>query len=216
MKLYKEFEPIVSVIIPAFNREKLLIRAMDSVIKQEYKNWELIIVDDGSTDSTFSVVKKYQETFQNIRYLRHSNRKLPISLNTGIQISGGKYITFLGSDDEYLHDHILKRVEFFNVNKELDFIHGGVKIIGNEFVPDKNDLSKKIHLSKCTIGGTFFGKKEVFIAAGGFRNIEYSEDSDFYERIKNDFVIKKVNWQTYIYHRDNEDSITNSINNQNL
>ncbi|MBZ0181846.1 MAG: glycosyltransferase [Melioribacteraceae bacterium] len=210
MKLYKNFTPLVSVILPTFNREKLLKRAIDSVINQTYNFWELIIADDGSEDNTFEIIKKYQKHFQNIRYFRHSNRKLPLTLNAGIQASMGDYLTFLGSDDEYKKDHIQLRVEEI-MNENIDFIHGGVEIIGDPYVKDKNDKSKMIHLNDCTIGGTFFAKKEVFVNLNGFKDIEYSEDSEFFERVLSKYKIKKVNYPTYIYYRDTPDSICNNI-----
>ena len=210
MQLYKSFVPLVSIIIPTFNRVILLKRAIDSVIAQSFKDFEIIIADDGSKDNTFDLVVEFQNKFENIRYLRHSNRKLPINLNTAIQTSIGKYITFLGSDDEYKTNHIELRVKEIESN-DFDFIHGGVEVVGNPYVKDKFDRSKLVHLDQCTIGGTFFAKREVFINMNGFINIEYSEDSDFFERAKNKFKIKKVDHPTYIYYRDTPDSICNNI-----
>jgi len=211
MRLYKNLEPVVSVILPSYNRKKLLERAINSVINQTIKEWELIIVDDGSSDKTFDLVKSYQNQFENIRYLRHSNRKLPLSLNVGIQASCGKYLTFLGSDDEFTKDHLRQRVEFLRNNPEVDLLHGGVEVIGDPYVKDKNDLSKKIHLNECVIGGTFFGKRDLFNIENGFKDVAYSEDSEFFERIKNKYIIRKVSFPTYRYYRDTPDSICSNI-----
>ena len=65
--------------------------------------------------------------------------KLPLSRNRGIKESSGKFITFLDSDDEYEKDHLLKRIEYMNAHPEVDLIHGGVEIIGNEYVRDKDN-----------------------------------------------------------------------------
>jgi len=211
MQLYKNFSPIVSVILPTYNRAALLERSINSVINQSFSEWELLVVDDGSNDNTFEVIKKFQEKLINIRYLRHSNRKLPITLNIGIQASCGKFITFLGSDDEYLPSHLQLRIEYLRNNQNVDLIHGGVKIIGNPFVKDKEEHTKKIHLRNCVIGGTFLGKRSLFVQLNGFKNIHYSEDSEFFERAKKLFNIHKVDFPTYIYHRETKGSITNSI-----
>lgn len=211
MRLYKNLEPVVSVILPSYNRKKLLERAINSVINQTIKEWELIIVDDGSSDKTFDLVKSYQNQFENIRYLRHSNRKLPLSLNVGIQASCGKYLTFLGSDDEFTKDHLRQRVEFLRNNPEVDLLHGGVEVIGDPYVKDKNDFSKKIHLNECVIGGTFFGKRDLFNIENGFNDVAYSEDSEFFERIKDKYIIRKVSFPTYRYYRDTPDSICSNI-----
>ncbi len=211
MKLYDDYSPTVSVILPTYNREKLLPRAVDSVLKQTFEKWELLIVDDGSEDNTYEYVNKLISNDKRIKYVKQQNMKLPIALNNGIALASGKYVTFLGSDDEYLPEHLELRVKILEENPDVDFLHGGVKIIGNPYVPDKNDITKKIHLDKCVIGGTFFAKREVFIKLNGFRNIFYSEDSEFFERAEKIFTIRKVDFKTYIYHRDTENGICNDI-----
>ena len=211
MQLYKEFEPHVSIIIPTYNRLKYLKRAIDSVINQDYKFWEIVLVDDGSQDDTFSLVTEYQKKYNNIRYIRHSNRKPALAMNAGILAACGKYVTFLGSDDEYKSNHLSSRINIIQEDERIDLLHGGIEIIGEPYVKDKNDCSKKIHLSLCIIGGTLFGKREVFIKLEGFKNLEYSEDSDFYERAQKVCLIKAVNFPTYIYYRDTPDSICTTI-----
>jgi len=96
-------------------------------------------------------------------------------------------------------------------NMETDFIHGGVEIIGRPYVKDKNDLTREIHLDECVIGSTFFGKRDLFFELGGFRDIKYSDDSDFFERVQMKYKIAKVDFPTYIYHRDTPDSICSTI-----
>ncbi len=211
MQIYKSIKPVVSIIMPTFNREGYLNRSINSVLKQTFTEWELLIVDDGSSDGSFNVVNGYISRFENIRYLKHSNRKQALSTNAGVLASCGEYLAFIGSDDEYQPDHLKLRIEFMEKNPAIDFIHGGVEIIGNPFVKDKNDLTKNIHLSECTIGGTFFGKKKVFLELGGFRNIYYSDDSDFFERVQKKFKTAHVDFPTYIYYRDTPDSICTTI-----
>ena len=128
-------------------------------------------------------------------------------------VSTGKYITFLDSDDEYAKDHLIKRVEYLDNQPEVDMIHGGVEIVGNEYVRDKNNPSKFIHLSECSVGATFFGRRNVFIKLNGFRNLAYSEDSDFLERAQKCFHVEKVAFNTYKYYREAPDSITNTYYN---
>jgi len=211
MIIYPDYKPKLSIILPAFNRAEHITAAIDSVITQNYSDWELVICDDGSTDVTFSRIKKFVLEFSNIRYLFHKNRRLPLTLNTGILASAGNYITFLGSDDKYLANHLKFRMDIFDAEPELDLIYGGIEISGNPFVKDKNDLTKQIHLNNCVVGGTFFIKKEAALKIEGFRNISYSEDSDFFERITSFARIRKVNFPTYFYNRNVSDSITNNI-----
>ncbi|MEW6654161.1 MAG: glycosyltransferase family A protein [Bacteroidota bacterium] len=211
MQVYKSFSPVVSIILPTFNREKLLQRAVDSVINQTFAGWELIIIDDGSADKTFELVNPYMCNFENIRYMKHSNRRPPISQNAGLLASAGEFVSFLGSDDEYKPTYLEERINFLRKNPEIDMIHGGVEIIGHPFVKDKNDLSKDIHLAECVIGGTFFGKRGFFIELNGFKDLKYSDDSDFFERAVIKYKIEKVNFPTYVYYRDTPDSICSTI-----
>ncbi len=200
----------VSVILTVYNRAIYLNRSIDSLLKQSFKNWELIAIDDGSEDNSFQILKDYYSKFPNIKIMRHENIKLPLSRNRGIKNASGKYLTFLDSDDEYEVDHLLTRVRYLEEHHAVDLIHGGVNIIGDEYVRDKNNPKKFIHLSKCTIGATFFGKRNVFLELDGFRNLNYSEDSEFLERAEKYFHVDKVDFNTYRYHRDTPDSITNT------
>lgn len=92
--------PFVSVIIPTYNRAGLIGKALESVLAQSFQNWELLIIDDGSTDNTKEVIAKY--TDHRIRYIYQNNAERCAARNNGIQQSLGQYITFLDSDDYYL------------------------------------------------------------------------------------------------------------------
>lgn len=214
MKVYKDYQPDISIILPSFNREKYLERSVNSVLNQSYKNWELIFIDDGGSDDTYSFIGSLLKTYDRIRYVKHKNRGLPLSRNTGILCSSGAYITFLDSDDEYKPDHLEKRFEYMLNNPDTDIIHGGIEVVGDPYVKDKNDLSKLIHINECAVGGTFFGKRKVFEELNGFANINYSEDSEFLERVSRLFQVQKVSFPTYIYYRNTPDSICNSIDDE--
>lgn len=201
---------IVSVILTVFNRENSLKRSINSLLKQSFGNWELIAIDDGSSDDSFQILSEYESLFDNIKVYRQENKKLAFSRNRGIDLSSGDFITFLDSDDEYEPDHLLIRIKYMLDHPEIDFIHGGVRIIGNQYVRDKDNPDNFIHLSECTIGATFFGKRCVFQELKGFKNNIYSEDSEFLKRASERFKIKKVNFNTYIYHRERPDSITHN------
>jgi glycosyltransferase involved in cell wall biosynthesis len=206
----------VSVIITVFNRKKRLIRAIKSVLNQTYKNYEVIIIDDGSTDGVEKIIFPILKANHNFKYIRHSNRHTVLSLNTGLKIAEGKFITFLDSDDEYAPDHLLKRINYFSKNKYLDLIHSPTSLIGKEedfYIPDANNKNKLVHLNDCIIGATLFGKKEVFEKLDGFRKI-FSYDSDFYKRAKKEFNVLEFNLPTYIYYRDSKDSVLTSMKNK--
>lgn len=197
--------------MPVYNRYDYLQRAIESVLNQNYINWELIAVDDGSEDYSFHVLEQYEAQLTKIKVIYQNHQGLPAARNNGIKNSSGSLITFLDSDDELTEDHLKIRVDYLNQNPDVDFLHGGVEIIGNEFVPDKDNPNKLIHLSQCTIGATFFGKRNVFEQLKGFNDLTYSEDSEFLQRVEQYFKVNKVTFPTYIYHRETPDSITNTI-----
>jgi glycosyltransferase involved in cell wall biosynthesis len=197
--------------MPVYNRQSYIQRAIESVFNQSYKNWELITVDDGSQDYSAYLLEIYKAHSTKIKVVYQEHKYLPAARNNGIKNSSGKFITFLDSDDEYTIDHLRLRMNYLNENPDIDFLHGGVKIIGDEYVPDKDNPKKLIHLSECTIGATFFGKRNVFIEQKGFKDIHYSEDSEFLERVMKNYKVRKVSFPTYVYHRETPDSITNTI-----
>lgn len=118
-----ETEKKVSVIIPTYNREELLIRAIRSVQSQTYPVAEIIIIDDLSTDNTASVIKKIVEGDPRIVYLRHDkNRGAQAARNTGIQRAKSEWIAFLDSDDEWLSEKLEKQFSALNCN-DLSIVH---------------------------------------------------------------------------------------------
>ena len=217
MKIEKEnYSPLVSVILPVYNRGYIIERALNSLIKQSFKNYELIIVDDGSADKVKEIILPYLKKYQDFKYIGHSNRGVALSRNAGILVSQGTYITFIDSDDEYKIDHLEKMVTFMKSNPDIDFIHSFPEIIGDEkdmWLLDSSDVTKLIHVNDCVYGGTFFAKKEVFTEMGGYKDIPYSEDSDFYNRLisSDKFKIQKLNGKTYVYYRNTKDSICNNV-----
>jgi glycosyltransferase involved in cell wall biosynthesis len=107
-------KPAVSVIIPTYNRAHLIGRAIQSVLDQTYQDFEIIIVDDGSTDNTEVVLKKFQNKDERIRYIRHDkNKGGSTARNTGIKAARGRFIALLDSDDEWLPEKLQKQLEVF-------------------------------------------------------------------------------------------------------
>ena len=201
---------MVSIILCTYNRAALLPNAIRSVLYQSYHDWELVIIDDGSTDDTYALVKKFQRKDKRITYHFQANRGLAEARNTGLRKVNGEYICFLDSDDELLSDHLEKRVKFLTVHSEIEFIHGGMKLVGpktKQYVVDMTDTTRKIHLSKCHIGGTFFFRKKIIGKVKGFKPIPFGEDFDFYKRVEQSFSVAKVLFPTYVYHLDSDDRL---------
>ena len=205
-------EPFFSVVLTTYNRATILKRALDSLVNQTEPDWEAIIIDDGSTDNTKILIEPYLENGYNIRYIYQENAGYAMAKNSGIFLSKGKFITFLDSDDEYSSTHLETRKAILINHPETEFLYGGVKIIGSQLVPDRFDYNKMVPLSECVIGGTFFIKRQVAISLNGFVDEPIGSDADFFERInKTPVIIRESTIPTYLYHRDNQNSITNNF-----
>lgn len=118
---HSERKPVFSVIIPTYNREKLIGRAIDSVLNQTFKDFELIIVDDGSTDNTKEIIERY--TDQRIRYIYKENGGQNSALNKGIEFAKGKYVAFLDSDDEWLDEKLRKVYIKYHTDTNIDIVY---------------------------------------------------------------------------------------------
>ncbi|MBN1928798.1 MAG: glycosyltransferase family 2 protein [Chlorobiaceae bacterium] len=203
-----DIRPAISVILPTFDRSALLAEAIGSVVAQSFTEWELIVVDDGSSDDTFAVVDAFVHEHANIRYMKHSNRKAALSRNAGIQASFGRYVTFIDSDDRYLPGHLESRFLMMEAMPEVQLLSGGFAIEGDPWVRDRNDPERWIHVSECIAGATMFGRRELFLELGGFRALDYAEDTDLWERAAQQHRVLKIEQpESYLYRRS-PDSIT--------
>lgn len=212
LDIYIKENPRVTIILATYNRLDFLPRSIDSFLNQTYKKAELLIVDDGSADDTFNLVRNYMDTNEHIRYMRHTNRKLSLTKNAGITAAAGEYIGFLDSDDEYKPDFLEKRMEYMSAHPEIDIIEGGAIVVGDPYVKDKDDLSKMVHLSQCRVGATFFGKARVFRDIGGFDKRDlYAEDSRFWEKVEKRYKVAHIDHPAYIYYRLHPDSLSKSV-----
>jgi glycosyltransferase involved in cell wall biosynthesis len=113
--------PRFSVIIPAYNAAGTLARALDSVLAQTWPAFEIIVVDDGSTDATAAVAAGYGEK---IRYLHQDNAGVSAARNHGASIASGNWLTFLDADDWYYPDRLKWHGEMIERDASLDFLTG--------------------------------------------------------------------------------------------
>ncbi len=160
-----------SVIIPVYNREKHIAQAIRSVLAQQYENFELLIVDDGSTDKTAAVVKAF--TDPRVKYLFQKNRERAAARNTGIKNSTGDYITFLDSDDEFLPDHLGTVNKFIAANLSYEVFCTSFKIVSDKKITENimpADIRGKL------IGENFLSCNGVFLTAAVAKNFLFNEE----------------------------------------
>ena len=113
--------PLVSIIIPTYNREKIIGRAIDSVFAQTWQNFEIIVLDDGSQDNTKAVVEAYGPK---VKYFYQGNKGIAGARNGGMRHAGGDYLAFLDSDDYWLPAKLEKQMALFGEHPEYGMIAG--------------------------------------------------------------------------------------------
>ena len=101
--------PLISVIIPVFNDEKYIGKCLDSVVNQTFRNYEVIVVNDGSSDNSAEICEKYQKIYPNLKLLKQKNSGSSVARNNGIKSSSGKYLLFLDSDDFLIGNSALEK-----------------------------------------------------------------------------------------------------------
>ncbi len=198
---------LVSIVMPTYNRAGTLGMAIESVLKQSFQSWELIIVDNESTDNTEEVVKKYSEKDKRIKYCyvkKSSNKGISEYLNYGISIAEGRYIARLDDDDEwYDQNKLSKQVDFLEQNSDYILVGGGaVMVDGNRkeifkfYKRDKDDIIRRHALLANPFwhNTVMFRKKEA-LELGGYRNFRFVEDWDLWLRFGE--VGKLYNFKEY-------------------
>jgi len=161
-----EKTPAVSVIIPTYNRAHLLGRSIHSVLGQTYKDFELIVVDDGSTDNTEEVMSNFSD--DRIRYIRRmKNEGASVARNTGIEIARGEYIAFQDSDDEWLPEKLEKQVTILEkAPPEVGVVYTGLHRLKNNrkvFNPSSNITPKEGDVSVSLLKGNFVSPQTMLI-----------------------------------------------------
>lgn len=117
-------QPLVSVIVPCYNYGSFLKFTLESVLKQEYQNWECIIVDDGSTDNTKEIAEEFTVDDKRFAYVYQKNAGLSAARNTGVKHASGKYVQFLDSDDLIDTKKLQVQVEYMEQNERVDIMYG--------------------------------------------------------------------------------------------
>ena len=180
--------PLISIIVATYNSEKFLEKCLQSIIDQSYQNFEIIIVDNKSTDKTLGIIKKY-EKFIDI-WISEADNGIFHAMNKGIKISKGKIISILNSDDYFYSNALKTIVKYFNSNSNIDFVFGTVKKnkVFSGFKPQKIRWKFNIYPSH-SVG--FFIKKKIHDKIGLY-NLKYkhSNDYDFFYRL---IVKNKIN-----------------------
>lgn len=199
--------PKVSVIIPTYNQAQRLARAIESVKNQRYQNWELVVVDDGSTDNTRSVVESYLADTR-IRYIFQENSGAPASpTNRGVRESRGEYIAILQHDDTWLPKKLKRQVETMERREgsvALLGCHPLVSVRGHQIVqvlPKKISVENLLEQNLIPYPSALLIEREALLATGAFdENFSFADDWDMWLRLTQHFSYDLVDEVLFEYH----------------
>jgi glycosyltransferase involved in cell wall biosynthesis len=207
----------VSVIIPTFNRGDVLSRAIGSVLGQTYGDFELIVVDDGSTDHTKDLITSLTGT---IRYIIQSHKGVSAARNRGILESTGKLVAFLDSDDEWREDKLEKQVKLFESrdqhfichSDELWLRHGKI-VIQKEIHRKQGGHFFERALERCLISPSAVIMTRSLLNETGYfdESLPAAEDYDLWLRITAYNSVKFVDEPLVIKHGDREDQLSRIV-----
>jgi glycosyltransferase involved in cell wall biosynthesis len=210
------FSVSVSVIIPAYNHETYIGEAIESVLKQTHQDFEIIIINDGSTDGTGCEIEKFKDP--RITYLSRDNQGAHTTINQGIDLAKGKYISILNSDDVYSSERLEKCFNFLEENTDsyavmttIEGIDGdGVPVLSNRtpsidawhewyqdalsvFSDETDMFVNSIGVNLLITTSNFFLRKDVFKSVGKFRELRYAHDWDFLLRLTREHKTSLIN-----------------------
>jgi glycosyltransferase involved in cell wall biosynthesis len=187
---------LVSVIIPVFNGQETIPRAIDSVLAQSYRERELIVVDDGSTDSSVEVVRKYGSK---IRLVEQKNGGVASARNHGIKLAKGEYVAFLDADDFWVPEKLAIQVEIFKQHPSVGLTFSNLEVVNKQgerlgftyvsshlrCAPSWEDLLVK---GPRVLASTVLARREMILRAGGFDADRFTsrgyEDRDLFLRLR--------------------------------
>lgn len=168
-----------SIILPTYNRADFIVEAVNSVINQNFTNWELLIIDDGSTDSTKLLIEPFTDSDSRIKYFFQNNSERSAARNNGITLANGQYICFLDSDDAYQENFLFelsKTIEQHNTDLLISNIKYNGEISNTNF---KKSFSLDYFFSKSTVPGQCCVRKQFLGDVRFNPKFRISEDTIF-------------------------------------
>jgi glycosyltransferase involved in cell wall biosynthesis len=185
----------ISIILPTRNRSRLLTRAIQSVLEQSFKDWELIVIDDGSTDETPEILEQWQKTEPRLNVLRSEKRTgvdISFILNQGLSLASGKYVARLDDDDYWCHqDKLRKQFEFLESHPDYLVVGGGVIVVDEHeielfrYFKKREDATIRrwaLFANPFSHTTTMFRREEA-LAVGGYGDWHYAEDWDLWLKL---------------------------------
>lgn len=204
---------LVSIVLPVYNGQKYLAQSIESVLSQTYKNIELIIVNDCSTDNSLSIVQEYAAKDSRVKIIiNQKNQKLPMSLNIGFKAASGDYYTWTSDDNFYYKEAIEKMVNYLESNSDIDLVacdYDAIDANDNLLNHVHIDNDSKNLIKQNTIGACFLYKKEIAQKIGEYDKTKFLvEDYDYWLRLGLAGKIGVLNECLYTYRYHNSSLTT--------
>jgi CMP-N-acetylneuraminic acid synthetase len=206
-----------SIIITAHNYAEYLEHCLDSALSQTYESFEVIVIDDGSTDETPEILETYrQENPETLRTIRLDGRGLPAASNAGIDAAHGEYVVRLDADDYFDENLVTVEAGYLDDNPLVDLVYPDYYTINDsEEIIDHvrnmrvNDEVKLLNRSPLAAGAMY--RKSAWEAIGGYNeDLDYQEDFDFWIRFINQHTVRNVNLPL-MYYRQHGDNMSNNL-----
>ena len=196
---------LVSIILPVYNGQKYLRQSIESIINQTYKNIELIIVNDNSTDSSLFIANEYAKNDSRIKVISNNeNLKLPLSLNVGFSQASGEYLSWTSDDNFYSLNAIEKLVAYLDKNKQDVMVCSNFFKLyeeDNQIEETKLRVSPQSMINGNCVGACFMYRKSAADIIGGYSKDKFLvEDYDYWLRINSLLNIKKARLSEPLYY----------------
>jgi len=195
--------PLISIVLPTYNGSRYLRQSIESCLNQTYKNIELIIVDDCSTDETPLIIQEYVQKEPRVQCIRNQqNQRLPRSLNIGFAQAKGEYLTWTSDDNFYAREAIERMIAYLS-DKKHDFVYCDIFTMDeeNETIVSREKLDGYETLKKHNcIRACFLYARRVMETVGGYDpDMELLEDYDYWVRVSRQFPMGHIAEPLYYY-----------------
>ena len=205
--------PKVSIVLPTYNGEKYIKESIESILSQTLTDWELIIVNDCSKDTTASIISEYASEDDRIKIITNEqNQKLPESLNIGFRQACGEYLTWTSDDNMYKPQALKTMADYLDSNQECPMVCTAMDVIDADgvYLYTMTDYSDEKMLYTNCVGACFMYRYEVMKKIGDYDNDKFLvEDYDYWLRIYSRFRMKHICESLYMY-RFHEASLTST------
>ena len=198
--------PLVSVVLPVYNGEKFVAQAIESVLNQQYRPLQIIVVNDGSTDQSGDILGRYKDS---VTYIEQENSGPPSARNRALQEADGEYITFIDQDDIWHPDKLKIQLLEFEKHKDLHIAIGfSIKIPFYSF-GDLNSRGVKNRAKFDLLLGSSLVKRSAFEVVDNFNNeLLVGDDTDWFIRARENKLAISVHRDLVFYHRLHENNFT--------